>query len=158
MSLKFVGSLLAALLWSTAVCSAQDSPPRRATRVVAQDPGLVGTWELSNGPLQIPRDDADVWIDRVNLTIRTSDGDSLSAHTFDVRTVQTVRIDGVESVKDATSRCAVTDDRMVSCLPSYTGMQTGHWYLGRYTLNRGGLQFTDPVLDLRFELKRVAGG
>ena len=149
--------LLAVALWSPTDGRAQDAPTPPRPHAVAQDHALVGTWRLVNGPLQIPSDAAEVWVDRMQLTIWPSDGgDSLSAHTFEVRLAQERRTDGARDDSDATSRCALLDNGVVSCQPSHEGTQTGWWHLGLYALDGGTLTFSDPSAGFNAAFRRVA--
>ena len=97
-------------------------------------------------------------VDAVRLVVRPSDGgDSLSAHSFEVRLVQEGRTDGVRDESDATSVVRSPGLRGPHLPALARGDRTGWWGLGPYAFDGDTLVFDDPASDFDPAFRRAGG-
>ena len=135
------------------------APPAPASDVVSPDPQLAGTWELADGPVEFPRDDVDMTVDRLRLVIGAAGGDGAPVpQAFEVRTTQAVRVGGAQRDLDATSWCTATGSGLIGCRPSHDGDSTGYGGLGLYELDGDVLTLSDPQSGMTTKLRRAEGG
>ena len=152
-------AFLAALLTLTVGAREAAAQPSEAVEVVAQDPRLVGTWEMVDGPVAVPRDDVEMTLDRMTLDVRPSGGDGgPTPHSFEVRMTQQMTMDGTSREVDATSWCTVTEGDVIGCQPSHDGDRTGYGGLGQYAFDGDVLTLGDPRMGVVTTFQRTSDG
>ena len=151
---------LALLLFAAAgAAHGQTGDPTPPASAVAPDPQLAGAWELADGPVAIPRDDVEMTLDRMSLEIGAAGGEGAPVpQAFEVRTVQEVRVGGVQRGMDATSWCTLDETGLIACQPSHDGDPTGYGGLGRYAFDGDALTLADPQSGMTMRLRRAEGG